>query len=197
MSRIEKHGSRAETEVMIWRHAHIGAQTFHKLGLRGKMKFGQSVAYIEVVNDQPMFQQILYALTLMGVTVVLHAAGSIFIVIPATGVWKKAVESRTMSWPAWALIRLVGMLLVLHLVEMGVWAAAYAAGGVLPDFETALYYSMTSYTTVGYGDVIPPVSRRLLGPIEAAVGILMLGWSTSIIVAAVQRMYNARLSNAP
>jgi hypothetical protein len=45
--------------------------------------------------------------------------------------------------------------------------------------------------------VIPPASWRLLGPIEAAVGILMLGWSTSIIVAAVQRMYNARLLNAP
>ena len=92
----------------------------------------------------------------------------------------------------WTLIRLVSLLLVLHLVEMAVWAAAYAAGNVLPDFETALYYSLKSYTTVGYGDVLPSVSWRLLGPIEAAVGILMLGWSTSIIVAAVQRIYNVR-----
>ena len=99
--------------------------------------------------------------------------------------------------PVWALLRLVGLLLVLHLLEMAVWAAAYAAGGVLPDFETALYFSMTSYTTVGFGDVLPPVSWRLLGPSEAVVGVLMLGWSTSIIVAAVQRMYNARLSNMP
>jgi hypothetical protein len=74
---------------------------------------------------------------------------------------------------------------------MSVWAVAYAAGNVLPDFETALYYSLKSYTTVGYGDVLPSVSWRLLGPIEAAVGVLMLGWSTSIIVAAVQRIYNA------
>jgi hypothetical protein len=144
-----------------------------------------------------MIQQLFFAHALTSVTDVLHAVGSVFIVIPATGLWKKAVESRSISWPAWALIRLVSLLLVLHLVEMAVWAVAYAAGSVLPDFETAFYYSMTSYTTVGYGDVIPPVSWRLLGPIEAAVGILMLGWSTSIIVAAVQRRYNARLSNAP
>jgi hypothetical protein len=143
-----------------------------------------------------MFQQIFYALVLTAVTVVFHAVGTVFIVIPVTGVWKKAVGSRTMYWPAWALIRLVGLLLVLHLVEMAVWATAYVVAGIWPDFETALYYSITSYTTVGYGDVIPPVSWRLLGPIEAAVGILMLGWSTSIIVAAVQRMYNARLSSA-
>jgi hypothetical protein len=77
---------------------------------------------------------------------------------------------------------------------MAIWAAAFAIGHVLPDFDTALYYSLKSYTTVGYGDILPPVEWRLLGPIEAAVGILMLGWSTSIIVAAVQRLYNARLT---
>lgn len=144
-----------------------------------------------------MLQQVLFALVLTCTTVVLHAAGSVLIVIPATGVWKQVVTSSPFSRPVWALIRLVGLLLILHLVEMAVWAAAYAAGGVLPDFETALYFSMTSYTTVGYGDVIPSVTWRLLGPIEAAVGVLMLGWSTSIIIAAVHRMYNARMSSAP
>ena len=56
----------------------------------------------------------------------------------------------------------------------------------------SVYVAMETVTTVGYGDVLPSVSWRLLGPIEAAVGILMLGWSTSIIVAAVQRIYNVR-----
>jgi hypothetical protein len=39
--------------------------------------------------------------------------------------------------------------------------------------------------------VLLPTSSRLLGPIEAAVGVLMLGWSASIIVAAVQSIYNS------
>ncbi|MBX3426876.1 MAG: two pore domain potassium channel family protein [Pirellulales bacterium] len=144
-----------------------------------------------------MLEQILYALALTSVTVTCHAAGSVYLVIPATGVWKPAKTSSAASRPVWTLIRLVSLLLVLHLLEMSVWAAAYAAGGVLPDFETAFYFSMTSYSTLGFGDVIPPVSWRLLGPIEAVVGVLMLGWSTSIIVAVVQRMYNSRLPNAP
>jgi voltage-gated potassium channel Kch len=91
---------------------------------------------------------------------------------------------------------LVSLLLVLHLLEMICWAAAYTAAGVFPGFETSLYYSVKSYTTVGYGDVLPSTSWRLLGPIEAAVGILMLGWSTGIIVAAVQRTYNSRRSES-
>jgi voltage-gated potassium channel len=143
-----------------------------------------------------MIQQILFALALTCVTVVLHAAGSVYMVIPAAGVWKKEGSSPGIRRRVRMLIRLVSLLLILHLLEMAVWATAYYAGRVLPDVETALYYSLTSYTTVGYGDVIPPVSWRLLGPIEAIVGVLMLGWSTSIIVAAVHRMYNARLTNA-
>jgi hypothetical protein len=89
------------------------------------------------------------------------------------------------------------MLLVLHLVEIAVWAAVYAFASVFPSFDTALYYSLKSYTTVGYGDVLPATSWRLLGPIEAAVGVLMLGWSTSIIVAAVQRIYNRPVGPGP
>jgi hypothetical protein len=96
----------------------------------------------------------------------------------------------------WTLIRLVSVLLILHLVESAVWAAAFSAVHVLPDFETSFYYSLKSYTTVGYGDVLPPVSWRLLGPIEAAVGVMMLGWSTAIIVAAVQRIFDARAASS-
>jgi voltage-gated potassium channel len=140
-----------------------------------------------------MIPQFLFALALTSVTVVFHSVGTVYVVIPATGAWKPVMAGLAAPRPVWTLIRLVSLLLVLHLVEMALWAVAYAFGNILPDFETALYYSLKSYTTVGYGDVLPSVSWRLLGPIEAAVGILMLGWSTSIIVAAVQRIYNVRL----
>ena len=88
-------------------------------------------------------------------------------------------------------MRVVSVLLVLHLMEMAIWAAAFDLAGLFPDFETCLYYSLKSYTTVGYGDVLPEISWRLIGPIEAAVGVLMLGWSTGIIVATVQRIYGS------
>jgi voltage-gated potassium channel len=139
-----------------------------------------------------MIWQSLLALALAIVTVILHAVGTVHVVIPVSGVWRQSVDSNHRHRPVWMLTRLVGMLLVLHLIEMAVWAAAYTAAGVFGDFETSLYFSLKSYTTVGYGDVLPPTSWRLLGPIEAAVGVLMLGWSTSIIVATVQRIYNAR-----
>jgi len=56
-------------------------------------------------------------------------------------------------------------------------------------FEEALYFSLVTYSTLGYGDVILSDSHRLLGAFEAANGVIMLGWSTAIVVAALQKIY--------
>jgi hypothetical protein len=83
----------------------------------------------------------------------------------------------------------VGSLLLLHLAEAIVWALFFRLVGGLPDLESAVYFSLTSYTTVGYGDLVLPAPWRLLGPIEAAVGVLMLGWSTGILVIVIGVTY--------
>jgi hypothetical protein len=140
-----------------------------------------------------MIQQLILALAASSVTVVLHAVGTVYFVLPASGVWRPRADIPKSPRPVAMLIRLVGALLLLHLAEMAAWAAFYVAAGVLEEYETALYFSLQSYTTVGYGDVFPPPRWRLLGPIEAAVGVLMLGWSTGIVVAAVQRLYGERV----
>ena len=72
-----------------------------------------------------------------------------------------------------------------------VWAAFFVLIGALPDIELAMYFSLTSYTTVGYGDVLLPEPWRLLGPLEAAVGVLMLGWSTGILVAVIGQLFKS------
>jgi len=139
-----------------------------------------------------MLQQLFFALSIAGLTVVAHAIGTVRIVMPLAAVWGRWEVQPTSFRTVLILTRLVGGLLVLHLVEMSLWAAAFQMAGVMPTFESSLSYSLESYTTVGYGYLVPQESWRLVGPVEAAVGILMFGWSTGIIVAAVQRIYNNR-----
>ena len=143
-----------------------------------------------------MLKQLLLALFLTVVTVMIHAAGSVHVVLPMAGIWSKKRESHKLAKPGLLLSRMVSGLLLLNVLEMSIWAIGFAVLGILPDFDTALYYSLKSYTTVGYGDVLPPVSWRLIGPIEAAVGVLMLGWSTAFLVAAVQQMVADRFPSA-
>ena len=45
-----------------------------------------------------------------------------------------------------------------HLSEMVVWSLAYFGLGTVEYYELAAYFSMTTYTTIGYGDVVLPVS---------------------------------------
>src|SRR5262245_20392269 len=133
---------------------------------------------------------LLFALVLTAVTVVIHGAGTV-LVLARLAVLRQKHPAGPLA-QSLSIVRAVALLLILHLVEATLWAVFFVVADALPDLETALYFSMTSYTTVGYGDVLLPAEWRLLGPIEAAVGILMLGWSTAIIVAAITRIHEER-----
>jgi voltage-gated potassium channel Kch len=72
-----------------------------------------------------------------------------------------------------------------NFLQIGIWAALFMLIGEFGDFETALYHSGVNFVTLGYGDIVMSKRWRLLGPIEAANGILMFGVSTALITAAV------------
>jgi voltage-gated potassium channel len=137
--------------------------------------------------------QLALAFGLICATVVIHALGTLEAMTHLSRKWKQSAGKPRLLASEIMMARVVSVLLFLHLVEAGVWAGLFVISGILPDLETALYFSITSYTTVGYGDVVLPVSWRILGPIEAGVGILMFGWSTGIIVTALNRVYRNRL----
>ena len=81
-----------------------------------------------------------------------------------------------------------------HLLEMAIWALLFMVLGEFPTFGLAYYHSAVNYTTLGYGpaDVAMSPAWSLLGPLEAAVGMLMFGVSTAMIFAVIQRMLETR-----
>ena len=58
----------------------------------------------------------------------------------------------------------------------------------LADLTTAVYFSAVTYTTTGYGDLVPPVRWRILGASEAMVGMVLLGWSVGLVLVLLERM---------
>ena len=82
--------------------------------------------------------------------------------------------------------------LVAHLMEIALWAVLFRICREFPDFGAAYYHSAVNYTTLGYGDLIMTSSWRLLGPMEAADGMLMFGVTTAIIFAVIQRLIETR-----
>lgn len=77
-------------------------------------------------------------------------------------------------------------------IEASVWAIMYLynpAITMLPDAETAFYFSLVTYTSLGYGDIVLTGDWRILSAIEAANGVIIFGWTTALIFYFIQQVY--------
>jgi hypothetical protein len=73
--------------------------------------------------------------------------------------------------------------------EALMWALFYFADGALSSIEDAVYFSLVTFTTLGYGDITLSQNWRVIGAFQAANGIILFGWTTAIIVAVGQRVF--------
>jgi hypothetical protein len=85
------------------------------------------------------------------------------------------------------------ILLAAILVQIAAWAVAFVICGAFPGFETAFYHSAVNFTTLGYGDIVMSPEWRLLGPLEAASGVLMLGLSASALFTVTHRLVEPQI----
>ena len=116
-----------------------------------------------------MIRQLLYAALLLGLCVLIHAAGTVAMA--------RAAEDRAASANGVRLFRpllglAMGFVLVffLHGLEALVWASAYVALGAIGSLEEAVYFSIMSFTTLSYGDIVLPLGWRILGPARPRLG---------------------------
>lgn len=138
-------------------------------------------------------EPLLIAIFIVALTVVIHAVGTIYWIRYAVhryadndGHFKPHTALPAMIWTMVVLISL-------HLLEIVVWALAYLLllpGDRVDTFEKAAYFSVVTFTTLGYGDITLQTSEwRLLSGIEALNGILLVGWSTALLFVVVQRSW--------
>ena len=94
-------------------------------------------------------------------------------------------------------IVLTGTLLMAgHFVEVMVWAITYGLVGIAPPSIQLIYLAFDNYTTLGYADLVAPEQWRLLRPVTALNGIMLIGWSTALIIEILRRSGNAPQSPA-
>jgi len=77
------------------------------------------------------------------------------------------------------------------LLQIALWGFLFVWLGEFEQTYDAIYHSAVNFTSLGYGDIVMSRERRLLGPLEAANGMLMLGMSAATLMSIMQHMIAA------
>jgi hypothetical protein len=89
---------------------------------------------------------------------------------------------------AFFIILVVLGLFAIHAVEIWAYALVFRALGEFETFEAALYFSTSTFTTLGMGDVVIESKWRMVAAIEGFNGFLLIGWSTAFLVMVIGRL---------
>lgn len=138
-----------------------------------------------------MITKLLMASGLVATTVIIHAAG---LGVVLSHVFRSTVRPDARFWPiTWLLVRIAWFLIVIHLLEIAVWALFFWWQNCLPDAESSFYFSGVTYATLGYGDLLLSKEWRLFGPVEALTGTLMCGLSIAFFFAVLSKQILQRI----
>ena len=83
----------------------------------------------------------------------------------------------------------VALVVLAHTIQVWIWAFSFLIGGEFQTVGDALYFSLSTYTTVGYGDVILGPDTRIFAAMESVAGLLSFGLSTAFLVSFLERLF--------
>jgi voltage-gated potassium channel Kch len=133
-----------------------------------------------------MLVQLVLATAMVVTTVLIHLLG--------LAILMRVLRSHTRIFrkltimPLTLLLAATVGIIAIHTIEIWFYALLYLQLDAFSHFEQALYFSTVTYATIGYGDVVMPHQWRILGAIEGAAGIIMLGWSTAFVVSLLTQL---------
>jgi len=119
-------------------------------------------------------------------TIALHALGTVVVVRLGRLASQRIAPRRRLATLILVMAVAGTLLMLAHLLEVAVWALLYALVGVTSE-QDAYYFAFVNFTTLGYGDLLPVHRWRVLGPMTAANGMLLFGWSTAVLFAVLSR----------
>ncbi len=143
-------------------------------------------------------ENLVLAAGMVSATVVFHFIGLAGLIAVLNTRLPRRLRTGTGLQKALKILFTVFGLVAMHTVEIWAYAGVYLVLGEFSDLESALYFSTTSFSTLGYGDVTLSHDHRMVGAIEGINGFLLIGWSTAFLVSVTNRMglLEARLKHS-
>ena len=135
--------------------------------------------------------QLLIGCFMLALTVTIHAVVLDRLVFVLEKLGPVIFKTFNHVWEIPLMVFTVLVVFLSHIVQIWLWALLflYLEPNILHNLETSLYFSTSSFTTVGFGDVFLDEEWRLLSSFEAANGFILFGWSTAFIFEIISKLY--------
>ena len=136
----------------------------------------------------------LWGITLVAVTMAIHGCGMLATLFarprhqacdgrPSVAFLRGGAVLILASW----------MIVLVHLVELLVWAGFFVWQDAMPNASTSYYFALMQYTTVGSSFNLP-LRWRLLDGMLPIAGLMTFAWSTGVLFTLAQEFQSAQLS---
>lgn len=145
-----------------------------------------------------MLLNILVGLIVIGLTVVIQGYGTIYWVFKYDKERSKLESDTFKKYGLRLLISTAVFLIFIHLVQAALWALVYMLLPGVTEFDTfekSMYFSLVTFTTLGYGEITIASANRILAGLEAINGITLIGWSTAFMFAVFQELIKRSVKN--
>lgn len=136
-----------------------------------------------------MLTNIIIGIVIIGITVTIHGYGTFFWIKLLSDRYNHLTKKKYTTKVIWLLILTTLFLLLLNFLEAVIWGFTYYLIPNITEFDTlekSIYFSLVTYTTLGYGEITISSTNRILSGFEAMNGIILLGWSTTVLLSVMQ-----------
>ena len=138
-------------------------------------------------------EEVLWGITLVAVTMAIHGAGMLLALF-VSHLLKRPVEAaQSFARGVGVLILASWIIVLVHLVELLVWAAFFLWQDAMPNASTSYYFALMQYTTVGSSFILP-LRWRLLDGMLPIAGLMTFAWSTGVLFSLAQEFQTRQLS---
>ncbi|WP_187428226.1 hypothetical protein ROLI_003700 [Roseobacter fucihabitans] len=134
---------------------------------------------------------VLFQLLLGSSLLILCALVHIFVISRIIGNLQRNNHFSAQRSGRYQILAVAGLFMILlgsHTVQIYLWAIALWLLGALPGYEEPIYFTLVTYTALGYGDVVLTPQHRIFGAMISVTGLVMFGMTTAFLVGVFSRI---------
>lgn len=137
-------------------------------------------------------EEVFWGTALVATTMALHGCGMLATLAASQAMGHGSAQRLSFKRGGAILVLASWMIVLVHLLEVLVWAAFFLAAGAMPDPSTAYYYALMQYTTVGSNFSLP-LRWRLLDGMLPIAALMSFAWSTGVLFMLAQEFQSTQL----